>query len=535
MTRSKKKYKFSSSGYSSGGYPSSRGFIPYSSSTVQENQNNTADFVAFSNHISKFNEWKRDELYENMYIYEASIASAVDSFSIMVRESYNYIDAKYVNKPRSLLSKLKDKLLIGDKTLIDEMLLQANDIASTIHIEDIYEAYASMLIIFGNLYLEKNKDLSLSVIPNYKVTIIDKLERINGGMQSTEDLIIQPNYLIIDEGLDTQRILNKDQFFNIRFRDTPLIVEDSKCRLTFGIYSVSPLRRAIIPVWYKRIAMANDALWRAKSVPREHHKLDKESFNTINYTGTPDVRAAKAQADIATAISNYKANLTSQAPDQGYVTVSNVEIDMVEPSSTSYMRANELIEQMNQETYSAMNLPQSVIKGVSGSNYASELVISAYTSSKVKQIAQKISYALLENIKDRLKIINPKFPVDQLDIKVSFTLANSRLEQFKIAQVMASMGIYTANEIREVTEHEPLEDKDNILVYTGSSITPATPEPEEPQENSLNQPNKQKTPNNGGQSLSSDGSVNYPSTPQSANQQPTDSPTAIYNKSTRDK
>jgi len=520
----RRKHKFSY-------YPRNAPYYP-TVGTIQENQNNVAEFVSYINNESQFYKWSRDQTYENLYVNEAPIASAIDSFSIMVSEAYNYIDSKYMSKPQSLIKKIKDKLLIGDKSLIEHMVFQANELASDLSIEDIYEAYSAVMMKNGTLFLEKKNDLSLSIIPNARVTVIDKLARITEGQIDERDLITEANFLVIDEGLDTERILNKDHFFILKFRETPVIVEDARCRLTYGIYSVSPLKRAIIPTWYKRIAMANDALWRAKSVPREHHKIAAAAFGTNFYTGTQTQKIAQAQTASLNALASYKAGLSSQATDQAYITLDNVTIDVVEPKSTTVMNPNQLIEQLNQETYSAMNLPQSVVRGVSGSNYASELVISSYTSTKIKQTAKKISKVLLSVIKERLLILNPKFPVDQLDIKVSFTLANSRLEQFKIAQVMAAIGGYYINEIREVTDHEPLPDDLNTLVDLGNKITPAALDTLGELGTAPTGPSGEVKVNNGGQALGSDGSVNYPTTPQSAQQQPTDSADAIYKNST---
>jgi len=529
MTRKKSKHNFSYF------YQRTIPQYPGALGTIQENQTNTAALVSYINSINRFHTWTRDQTYENLYINEAPIASAVDSFAVMVSEAYNYIDAKYTNKSQSFLKKIKEKLLLGDKALTERMTFEANEMASTMNIEEIYESYAAIAMLNGNAFIEKKKNLSLSIIPNARVTILDKLERLNQASKDINDLITEANYLVIDEGRDTERVLKKDQFFIIKFRETPLLVEDAKGRYTFGIYSISPLRRAIIPVWYKNTAIANDALWRAKSVPREHHKLAADAFADKFYTGTPAAKIAAAQSAAINALSSYKEAVTSQAPDQMYITLDNVTIEMVEPMSTSYMRANELIEQMNQETYSAMNLPQSVVKGVSGSNYASELIISSYASTKVKQMARKISNVLLVVIKERLLVINSKFPVDQLDIKISFTLANSRLEQFKIAQVMASMGTYYANEIREVTDHEPLPDDLNKLIDTSNKLTPATDEAMGELGASPTDPNNPPAINNGGQQLSSDGSVNYPTTSHSAQTQPTDSGDAIYKTSTTPK
>lgn len=535
--------------------------LPIVPTSVGENQSNVAHFVSYINSITDFSQDTRDEILENLYIYEPTVASAADSFGVMVRDSFKYFSHREVKKPKSLIKYLKDKFFTTDVSVLEEMISIANEISYDLNMPEIVETLATLLFVKGTVFLRKNKDRSITILPNPNVTVVDTLDRIiNPGtnMLGTKSYIMEANYLIIDEGLQTQEVLNKDEFIIMKFRDVPLFVEDGKHRNTYGIYSISPLRRALIPIWYKRIAMANDALWRAKSVPREHHQLDAESFSTDHFTGRNKQAAqAAAQAAAASALSAYKESFVSQAPDQAYFTLSSTKIGVVEPHSTSYMNSNDLIEQMNQETYSAINMPQSVVRGVSSSNYASELIISSYTTTKVKQVANKVMRVMLEVMRERLLDINPNYPVKQLDVKISYVLANSKLENAKIAQVFASMGICYVNELREMNDMDPLEDKFNVLVDTSNKISPASPEtPEETDDKERAHADKMAKEaaeadvkaraadakerakaaiNSGGQAMSSDGKVNYPTTSHSAEKQSSDSQDALYNKATSKK
>ncbi len=488
---------------------------------VAENQSNSSDFVRYLMTQSNFGGMQRDELLENLYIIDPEVSSAADSFSVMCKEAFQGFTktdyAEYDDIDPSI-----DLETIGttnepdkyktNRNLVNEMVDVANKMSNNNHLDDLFEMYSGITFIHGNLYLRLNSDISYTVLPNDRITIVDKKERLtimNATGVEYKDVMTEPNYLVLDEKRQTQKVFNSNEFRIIKFREIPLNVEDAQHRMTYGIYSVSPLRRAIIPIWYKRLIMANDALWRAKNVPREHHKISAEAFNTGLYQGSNTQRLAKAQAAASGFIAQYKEQISQQTPDQAYITLDTIEIGHIEPNSAGYMQANELLEQMNDSIYSAVNLPRAVVKGVSGSNYASELIISGYTSTKVIQIANKIGAVILELMKLKLKQMNPAYPIEYLDIVIKYDLGTSTLERFKQAQIMASLGIFTTDEIRAVVDYKPLTK-------------------EQEKEELVNTSQKQVAD---GQQQS--GKTKYPTTPKSASTQPTDSPTAQINKVTQ--
>lgn len=61
-------------------------------------QSNNSDFVNFLNGISNFAEMTRDDLIEQMYTTEPEIATAVDSFALMVRNSFQFFDIVNYNE-----------------------------------------------------------------------------------------------------------------------------------------------------------------------------------------------------------------------------------------------------------------------------------------------------------------------------------------------------------------------------------------------------------------------------------------------------
>jgi hypothetical protein len=243
-------------------------------------------------------------------------------------------------------------------------------------------------------------------------------------------------------------------------------------RQTYGLYAVSPLQRAIIPVWQKRIIQAIDGMWRWANVPREHHKLNADMFSLDKWPGLPIEEAIeKAKALAQSTVNEYTAGIESKVPDQGYVTLGTVDILPIEHSSTSYMQPNELLNQISDQIWGAVNIPKSVVMGTSDSSFASEVLISNYTSIKILQIAEKVGWMILENTKKRLRSIDSSYPIEFLDIKLDFTLAATEIDQIKKMSAMAVSGIYTYDECRDVTKHQSLEPEQyNKLVKSGSTL-----------------------------------------------------------------
>jgi hypothetical protein len=252
--------------------------------------------------------------------------------------------------------------------------------------------------------------------------------------------------------------------------------------------------------------MSADATWRYRAFPKPHHKIDAASFNTSNFTGTPRSKLEQAQAAAQAAISAHAAAMSEVAPDQPIVTLSTTDVKMVEPSSATHLDVNGAIEQTTNSIFSAIGMPRSIVQGLSSSNYAGELVIYSHANDKINQIAEKISRAILLAMKRKLLVMNKEYPVDLLDVSISYDMSSNPLENAKIAQLMQSMGKFTDDEIRDMMKYKPLTDEQKK-------------ELEERRETE----NESKLPNNGGQlGATSNGKIIYPTTPESSNQQPTD-------------
>lgn len=452
----------------------------------------TSDLVSWVLGQTDFGNMDEEDIMEQLYLFESEIGGAVDRTSTMVGEAFKGF---YIKDAGAALEPLEQ-----------EMIMQANIMSETLDVRNHFEMFAEIISIKGNLYLEEDpKDLTLNILPNKYVTIIDRPDRIgNLGGKNQYDFITEENYLVLFEGVaGVEKRIPKDRFIHIKYKNTPVFETDNKGRVTFGIYSVSPLNRVIIPVWWKRQTMVLDMLVRQMNVPREHHMIDSRMFNMNLFAGTPEEKLNKATAAIGSFIEKYAADIKGKTPDQGYVTLDTTKIETINTGTPNYMQTNELINQINTQIWSALNMPKSMISGESHSSYASELIISNYVSQKILQLATKIKPVILDNMKKRLTQINAAYPVDSLDIKLELHMASTDIEMMRKMAIMGSLGIYTETELRNENGYAPLrEDQRKEIVRTGvgaisgasngqMSVNPAY-YPETPQSN-VQHPNDAST------------------------------------------
>ena len=443
--------------------------------------------IANLSSLSRFDQMSMEDIYEQIYAYEPEIGGAIDRLSSLVALSYKGFTLKNV----------------GDTLEEDErrVLELATQVSETYNFTELFETLTELLLIYGNVYLLKEKTNSgfpkLTILPNKNVTILDSKDRLG---RLGENVITSAKYYVLNEAdpKGLQKIYSADQIIHIKYKDTPVFLRDRKNRLTYGIYSISPLMRAVFPVWWKREAMIIDILWRYRNIPREHHIISSESFDLRNYTGTVQERLQAAKQDAENTIRQYGEMIKEQEPDHGYVTLDTVTIKTIDPSGGKYASPNELITQMTEYLWMAMNIPESVVSGRSRSSYASELVVSGYLTAKVIRIAEKIKNALLKFTKEVITYIDDTLPVDKLDIKLELILETSKMELYRQAAIMADLGVFTRNEIRahlgygELPEDElvvsnkprkagdkSIADVVNDVVKSDEPSAPMTPQSEE--------------------------------------------------------
>ncbi|MFA5760194.1 MAG: hypothetical protein WC877_00265 [Dehalococcoidales bacterium] len=523
----------------------------------------TSTLANFLIELTNFDELNERDIYEQLFVWEPEVAAVVNKVAEMVRSSYDCFmlidDSNFDNIPSNLkigyvtegdensleeANELTEVGELGESSIDreittstsekrDAMKDTANEIARRIDIPSIIETWAAVLYLHGEIYLEKHQNLSLTILPNNRITIVDDKDRILMNA-NPNTIIAEENYLVIDERLETERVLEKNQFIHIKMSDVPLNIIDTKGRQTFGIYAISPLHRAVIGIWMKRQVYIIRTLWGWANVPREHHVINAEAFSFDKFPGTPAQKKVAAEKAIQSFMYNYAAGLKTDAPDQKYITSSNIEVRNIEHAGNAFMDDDKFLDQIDNTIWDALGMPKSVIRGLSDGSYASELIVASGASLRIEQIARRISRVILENMRERLLLIDSTFAVDHLDIKISFEIAESRLEKAKIAQLKKDLGVCTATEIREELNLQPLTEQQITEegIVTAGNITIIKSFDELSMDNQAQvqtdasiQLEKAKA-NFGGQKLRSDGKVNYPSTPKSREQQPTDSATS---------
>ena len=402
----------------------------------------TADMVDYISKLSKFGDMTEEEIYEQMLVFEADIGGGIDKMSTLVGESF-----------KGFVIKSGESLSEDEQRCVN----LANEMVDTMEIEDIHEGFTEILIAQGNLFVIPD-DGSIQIQPNKYVTLLDKKEDI--GTLSTNRVITSANWFVLFENDSTKENVVKpmSDVVHIKYKVTPVFQRDLKNRETYGLYSMSPLQRAILPVWWKRQTMIIDIMWRWRNVPREHHQLDGSMFTLDKFSGSKSERIVAATNAAQAAVNSYIANLKNQDPDQGYVTLDNVSIDVVKQKA-GYMKTNELMNQLDEKTWMALNIPESIVNGKNPGSYASEIAVSNYVSAKIIKIAKKFKPLILGMVRDRISEIDENLPVNKLDIKYELVMATSKMELFRQAAIMASIGIFTETEIRELGNYMPLTEE----------------------------------------------------------------------------
>ena len=197
------------------------------------------------------------------------------------------------------------------------------------------------------------------------------------------------------------------------------------------------------------------------------------------------------------------------------------------------MESNGLLDQISEAVWDGVGMPKSVIRGATEGSYASELVVASGASMFVEQIANKIGKVVLDNMRERLMKVNPQYPVNHLNVKIAFEIAQSRIEQMKNMQLMKEVGQFTSTELREEIGKPALTEEqiNSEGVITAGNVTiikgmQAYEQQGVSQQQDTSATNKLR-PTSGAKGVRGDGSVGYPTTAKSAGTQGTDSGDAV--------
>lgn len=422
----------------------------------------TVKLVEFLQTLTAFDAMQDEEIQEQLLVWDPEIGGALDRQSTLVSQCYKgpILRTSAIKTPKGTQADKLETDMLTDAMLISESM-RANDM---------FETYAELLVLYGDLFLDVRDPLTYKIMPNRFVTLIEDLGQI--GIIQANWLMTQPNILVFNEMIPTMSFwLLPGEFIHLKYKDTPVFAVDRRGRWTYGMYSISPVQRAVISTWQSRITSIIDILYRFRIIPREVHSVNAQMFSLDQYEGSQSERLAASQADANKYINAYNQSIASQAPDSGYTILDNIKVELMQGVSATYMKTNELIDQLDSKKWVAMNMPKSVVTGEHAGSYASELVVSNYVSQKAIQIAQKIKPIVLKNMRARLLMVNDQYPVDKLDLKLELSMAATDLEQYRQAAIMGSLGCFTRNEIREQLGWQPLDPKFEDDIVMGNMKT----------------------------------------------------------------
>jgi len=490
------------------------------SNRISASKSLTTDQVSFILGISDFKNMDEYEVYEQIYALEAEIGGALDRMSTMAGDSIKSFCLRSAGS--STIDPLTmQPIVTASSALADEMVDEANLMMDDLEIREWAGALIEIMLMHGQVYTKEGdpNDYSITIFPNKQVTILNDLSQ-KGGSMDPNLVISQANYLIINEGTETEEVYSKDKFRVFKYKLTPVWAEDSKGRNTFGIFSVSPMHRCILPIWESRQLKIIDLLWRWKMIPREHHSFDSSQFSLDNYSGSITKRRTDARNDAKTVLDAYAQDLKGQTPDIGHVTLDTTDIKIVENKTGGYMQTNDRMDQLAEQLYIALTTPRAVINGESPGSYAAMTVVSNYIALKVVSLATKVKPLLLSNVRKRLRAINPLYPVHLLDMKVSLVLANNKLDLFRQAAIMGTLGIFTKTETREMLEFLALRD-DQLADILDTSAKQAQVDAAIQSAADGQSPGEGVSGTQGGK-VPSSSLPKYPETPQSSGQHSTD-------------
>jgi len=314
--------------------------------------------------------------------------------------------------------------------------------------------------------------VSLEYLPMFALTCVENERQINGF-----DQVTKRGVYVLSEGTGKQKIYpaSKVIHFDLGKKETD---RDLKGRLTIGVWNVSPLESLRAKLLWKSAIILNDMLWRERAIPREHHKLPSAPFDPSNFPGrTFKERYENALKAAQNAIDQYKKKIASSTeeqflrPDQGYITLDNVEINVVEPK-LHHTDPNELLEQIDKSIYSVVT-PETTVSGRGRSTFATEAAIMLYTTVKAERVADAIAETLVELAIRHLQNIKGAGWTDE-DFEKIVPRFNKILERHTLvrdAAILLESGAFTPTEVRKMMGFEPLSEEDKREIEEWRSFT----------------------------------------------------------------
>jgi len=311
----------------------------------------------------------------------------------------------------------------------------------------------------------------LKWIPIDQLTILESKQQYQRFTETVQEL----NWYCVNEvptlNMPTQWF-RSDQVVHFSW-DKQEKIKDKYGRSTLGIYNDPPLEALSSYLIWKFALLLNDMLWRDVNVPREQHKLPSAPYDPSLFSGTYEERLKKAQEAAEEMLKSYAAKLKRRRVDRGYVTLDNVEIEVIEPK-LKYTAPNELIQQINEAIYGSVGTPESAITGRARGTFASEIAVESYLLLKSEFLAEKIASRFIELAKRHLTVKHGERYARHYDkIGYDVQLIFFPREMARTVAILRETGLFTMTELRAMFGKGPLteEQKADLAKPLGHRFT----------------------------------------------------------------
>ena len=124
----------------------------------------------------------------------------------------------------------------------------ANQFARDIQFKKLFYRYTIDLWKYGDavdlIKFNSRGIVSLQPLPMMHVTAVDKRSQINASLSFNDEMIQNPKWYVVDEGLGATDV--KDQFSRVKeyfilvLTRKENLIRDNKGRWTFGVWSTAP-------------------------------------------------------------------------------------------------------------------------------------------------------------------------------------------------------------------------------------------------------------------------------------------------------
>jgi len=410
---------------------------------------------AIYNEISKETNGRR--IYRTLKETDPELSGAIDRICKMVRESY-----------QGLAVNVGQELSPAE----EEILKIVKDFETEWRVKDRFYSIAEDMLTYGDsVYVTKTTEIvglsDFRPLPMEYVTAVEKEEQIG----SVSEQIYKANIYILNESNEEKLDKwNKDEITHFALNNISTTIEDLEGRYTFGVWSRSPVESLKARLLWKLSLLINDIMLRQHLVPRQHHKINLDSFQPQFFPGdTVEERYEAAKAAAEKYLTDYKTNVATplKEVDKSIITGMDVEINYLEPRSVTYIDPNPQIDQINRSILAAYAPIETAVTGRGERSYASELVVSSYATLIAEDIADIIRQGFLAVVKNHIKQkYNHQYDddLDKIEIKIQMVLGIERGERVRQGAVLSASEAITPDEYRNMVGLDPLTEEQKAQI-----------------------------------------------------------------------